>query len=97
MDISGFLSLAFVAICSKNAFVPDLAIVPNEDLRSSSFIPIPLSRTDKVLSLLLTSIFISEASEEIAIFLSVKPRYFLLSRASEAFDTNSRKKISLSE
>ena len=95
--MSDFLSLLFVAICSRNAFVPDLAIVPREDFKSSSFIPIPLSDIVKVFSLLLTSIFISDASEEIAIFLSVKPRYFLLSRASEAFETNSRKKISLSE
>ena len=48
-------------------------------------------------SLLLTRIFISELSEESLIFLSVKPKYFLLSNASEAFETNSLKNISLSE
>ena len=57
----------------------------------------PLSEIVNIFSLLLTSIFISETSEELFIFLSVRPKYFLLSRASEAFDTNSRKNISLSE
>ena len=40
---------------------------------------------------------ISGVSDELAIFLSFKPSYFLLSRASEAFEINSRKNISLSE
>ena len=77
--------------------MPDLAIVPSEDFKSSSFIPIPLSEIISVFSLLLTSILISEVAEELSIFLFVKPKYFLLSNASDAFDTNSRKKISLSE
>ena len=95
--MSVFLSLLLFEICSKKAFVPDLAIVPNDDLRSSSFIPIPLSEIVRVFSLLSTSIITSGVSDELAIFLSVKPRYFLLSSASEAFEINSRKNISLSE
>ena len=59
--------------------------------------PIPLSEIVRVFSLLSTSIIISGVSDELAIFLSVKPRYFLLSSASEAFEINSRKNISLSE
>ena len=91
------MSLLLLATCSRKAFVPDLAIVPKDDFKSSSFIPMPLSEIVNIFSLLLTSIFISETSEELLIFLSVRPKYFLLSRASEAFDTNSRKNISLSE
>ena len=95
--MSDFFSFEFLEICSRKAFVPDLAIVPKDDFKSSSFIPIPLSEIVRVFSLLLISILISGASDEPAIFLSVKLRYFLLSRASEAFDINSRRNISLSE
>ena len=59
--MSVFLSLLFFEICSRKAFVPDLAIVPSDDLSSSSFIPIPLSDIINILSLLLTSILISGA------------------------------------
>ena len=51
----------------------------------------------RVLSLLFTSIFISNGFEVSSMDLSVKLRYFFLSIASEALEINSRIKISRSE
>ena len=83
--------------CSRNAFVPDLAIVPREFIRSFSSIPMPLSLIFIVFSLLLTSIFISKGSDVSLIDLFVKAKYFFLSIASDAFEINSLTNISLSE
>ena len=77
--------------------VPDLAIVPNEDFKSSSFMPTPLSEMVMHLSLLFISIFISKGDEVSFIFLSVILKYFFLSIASDALEMSSRIKISLSE
>ena len=72
----------------------DLAIVPKLDISSSLDIPMPLSEIFKVFAFGSTFIFILRSIVE-ANDLSVRLLYLLLSQASDAFEINSRKKMSL--
>ena len=79
------------------AFVPDRAIVPRLLFKSSSSIPIPQSWIVRIFlsSLNVMSIFGLNVRD---LYLSSDTvRYLSLSKASEAFETISRRKISLFE
>ena len=80
-----------------NSRVPLLAIVPRWATASSALMPTPLSRTVSVLAWAskLTCTFRSGASSYKVELSRASKRS--LSQASEALDTNSRRKISLFE
>ncbi|CFS45526.1 Uncharacterised protein [Mycobacterium tuberculosis] len=77
--------------------MPDLASVPIRSTTSSRAIPMPLSRTVRVLAALSASISMcrSEVSTSRSLFRSASIRS--LSSASEAFEINSRRNASLLE
>ena len=83
------------ARASIKFFVPDLAIVPKLLIRSSFVIPIPVSIIVRVFFSVFGIISICKFDSESSLEESVKLWYLILSRASEEFDTNSRKKTSL--
>ncbi len=80
--------------------IPDLAMVPKLLINSCLVIPIPVSQIVKVLLVLsgiililkFGSVSLIEVSSEFDIYL-----YLILSKASEALDINSLRKISLFE
>ena len=81
--------------CFKNSAEPDFAMVPISFIISSLFIPIPVSDIVNVFFFSSKLIFISNGA-----FLSIKSVPLVdskrsLSKASEAFEINSRKNISL--
>ena len=77
------------------ALVPDLAIVPKLVMSSCLVIPIPVSVMVKVLVALSGTISILKFGSSLVISGSVKDLYLILSRASEALEMSSLKKISL--
>ena len=77
----------------KNSLVPDFAIVPRFFTRSSFVIPIPVSVTCKTLLSLSALILIDISSVASNADLSVRERKRILSKASEAFEINSLRKI----
>jgi len=87
-------------MASIKALVPDLAIVPRLLINSYLVIPIPVSQIVNVLFVLsgiililkFGSVSLMEVSSLFDIYL-----YLILSNASEAFEINSLKKISLFE
>ena len=80
-----------------NSFDPDLAIVPMLEINSSCDIPMPSSLIVKVCSTLFGIISISGFSTNGIFPLELSDSNLLLSIASEAFEINSLKKISLFE
>jgi len=83
-------------IASINYVVPDLAMVPSCPIRSFLVIPIPESVIVTVFSSLLPSILILRSLFVSSYSGCSIERYLILSRASEAFEINSLKKISFS-
>ena len=81
----------------RNSAVPDLAIVPIFSIISSSDIPIPLSDMVKVLFSSSTMTLIFKSSERLANLELLIDLNLSLSRASDALDINSLRKISLFE
>lgn len=81
------------------AFVPDFAIVPKLFINSYFVIPIPVSQRVKVLLVLegITLILKFGSMSKRALSASAIDLYLILSKASEAFEINSLKKISLFE
>jgi len=81
------------------ALVPDLAIVPRLLINSYLVIPIPVSQMVKVLLVLsgITLILKFGSTSNLAPSASVIDLYLILSKASEALEINSLKKISLLE
>lgn len=87
-------------MASIKALVPDLAIVPKLLISSYLVIPIPVSQIVKVLFVLsgiililkFGSVSLIEVSSKLDIYL-----YLILSKASDALEINSLKKISLFE
>ena len=69
-------------------------MVPIFSLTSSRVMPIPRSRMVRVLLLLDTSISMSSSASGSRMLRSVSERWWILSRASEALEISSRKKIS---
>ena len=94
---SGRLSPPFSFSAWRNALVPELAIVPRFFSRSAASMPMPLSLTIIVLAALSTAISIFHSGASATSDLSVSPRNFALSIASDAFDTSSRRNISFFE
>lgn len=80
-----------------NALVPDLAIVPRLLTRSALVIPTPVSLMVRVPSSLLGVIRTKSSFSESRTDGSVRAWYRILSRASDEFEINSRRKISLLE
>lgn len=77
--------------------MPDLAIVPISSTRSSRVMPMPLSRTVKVRASLSTSSEMCRSLMSTPARLPVSDSSLSLSRASEAFEISSRRKMSLFE
>lgn len=77
------------------AFVPDFAIVPKFVISSCLVIPIPVSRIVRVFEVLSGIISILKSGSSETISGSVNDLYLILSKASEAFEINSLKKIYL--
>jgi hypothetical protein len=84
---------------SMKALVPDLAMVPRLLIISSLDIPIPVSQTVRVLLVLSGVILILKLGSMLspAESGSVMLLYLILSRASEALEMSSLRKISLLE
>ncbi|KAI9333264.1 hypothetical protein BDR26DRAFT_868463 [Obelidium mucronatum] len=82
---------------SMKALVPDLAIVPRLLTRSVLVIPIPASRMSRVLLAMSGVMRINSSFSESSFEASVRDSYLILSKASEALEISSRKKISLLE
>jgi len=84
---------------SIKAFVPDFAIVPKLFINSYLVIPIPVSHKVKVLFVLLGITLIRKfgSKSNLEPSGSTIDLYLILSKASEAFEINSLKKISLFE
>jgi hypothetical protein len=80
-----------------NCLVPDLAIVPKLLIKSLLVIPIPESQIVKVLLVLSGMILMKSFSSLANTLGSVMERYLILSKASDAFEISSLKKISLFE
>ena len=78
-----------------NALVPDLAIVPKLVINYCFVIPIPVSRKVRVFEVLSGIISILKFGSSLIISGSVKDLYLILSRASDALEINSLKKIYL--
>jgi len=84
---------------SMKALVPDLAMVPKLLINSYLVIPIPVSHKVRVFSALLGMILILKLGSisSLAPSASVMDLYLILSKASEALEISSLKKISLLE
>jgi len=84
---------------SMKALVPDLAMVPKLLINSYLVIPIPVSQRVKVLLVLFGIILILKfgSISNLADSASAIDLYLILSKASEALEINSLKKISLFE
>jgi hypothetical protein len=81
---------------SRNFFVPERAIVPRLSMTSERLMPMPLSRTVSVPAAASTISVITRLSPPSSSgFASASKRSF--SQASDAFEINSRRKISLCE
>gem|GEM_PF-3275968 len=89
-------SFAFSSF-SKNSFVPDFAIVQRFEIISCFVIQIPLSSIVIVFFLSSTSINILKSESSHKKFTSVRDLSLALSIASEEFEINSLKNISLFE
>lgn len=81
------------------ALVPDLAIVPKLLINSYLVIPIPVSHKVKVLLVFegITLILKFGSISNLALSASTIDLYLILSKASDALEINSLKKISLFE
>ena len=77
------------------ALVPDLAMVPKLVINYCLVIPIPVSTRVRVLVALSGMMSILKLGSSLAMSGSVKDLYLILSRASDAFEINSLRKISL--
>lgn len=77
------------------ALVPDLAIVPRFVISYCLVIPIPVSLRVRVLVALSGMISILKFGSSLVISGSVRDLYLILSRASDAFEMSSLRKISL--
>jgi len=84
---------------SMKAFVPDLAIVPKLLINSYLVMPIPVSQIVKVLFVLsgITLILKFGSISSLVFSGSVIDLYLILSRASDALEISSLRKISLFE
>ena len=80
---------------SIKLFVPDLAIVPRQLIKSALVIPTPVSISVSVFASRFGTISICKLDSDDNLAVSVRDSYRILSRASDAFETNSRKKTSL--
>ena len=79
------------------AWVPERAMVPRFFSASAASMPMPLSEIASVAASLSATIEMAQSGESATSDLSVSPRYFARSIASEAFETSSRRKISFLE
>ena len=77
------------------ALVPDLAMVPRLVTSYCLVIPIPVSMRVRVLVALSGMIYILKAGSSLTMSGSVSDLYLILSRASEALEMSSLRKISL--
>lgn len=77
------------------ALVPDLAMVPKLVINSCLVIPIPVSLKVRVLVALSGMISILKFGSSLVMSGSVKDLYLILSKASDAFEISSLRKISL--
>ena len=93
-----FMSPPF-CICSRNAEVPDLAMVPKFSLSSALVMPTPRSRMDSTPFSLSTLILMSRLASSPAprTDSSVRERNRILSRESLPLEMSSRRKMSLLE
>merc|ERR1711939_111044 len=82
---------------SMKALVPDLAIVPKLLIKSALVKPIPESLISKTFSSGLGVILMNNSGSDSNLDGSDKASYLILSKASEALEINSLKKISLLE
>jgi len=80
---------------SMKALVPDLAIVPKLVISSCLVIPIPVSLKVRVLVALSGMIYILKFGSSLVMSGSVRALYLILSKASDALEMSSLKKISL--
>jgi len=78
-----------------NDLVPDLAIVPRFLMSSALVMPMPVSIKVSVLASLSARMRISKSFADSSCEASVREAYRILSRASDALEMSSRRKISL--
>ena len=84
-------------MASMKALVPDLAMVPKLLINSALVIPIPVSQRVRVLLVLSGMILMPRFGSVSSCSGSVMDLYLILSRASEALEMSSLRKMSLFE